>query len=218
MGHPSVSWKSTSRKVRRSQASFSSGRSRNTPSKTGTASGGASSDSSARASMGAHYRHTTPEMAARVVTAIQARLTVLVHAAEDTLERSRPTCHAPCSDRYGPRFLAILANGGSEPFRSMRTAGWSRPQHHDQPGGDQHHQRCRLDRGCEPAGERLTGSVDDPLTHLGRQAGQDLLGQLGAAAPPGPRPWSAARWVEPWPRPRRQTAPRRWRGQPRRPA
>jgi ribonuclease BN (tRNA processing enzyme) len=40
--------------------------------------------------MGAHYRHTTPEMAARVVTAIQARLTVLVHAAEDTLERSRP--------------------------------------------------------------------------------------------------------------------------------
>lgn len=52
--------------------------------------------------MGAHYRHTTPEMAARVVTAIRARLTVLVHAAEDTLERSRPTCHAPCSDSYGP--------------------------------------------------------------------------------------------------------------------
>jgi hypothetical protein len=47
MGHPSVSWKSTSRKVRRSQASFSSGRSRNTPSKTGAASGGASSNSSA---------------------------------------------------------------------------------------------------------------------------------------------------------------------------
>jgi hypothetical protein len=57
--------------------------------------------------MGAHYRHTTPEMAARVVTAIQARLTVLVHAAEDTLERSRPTCHAPCSNGYGPRFPAI---------------------------------------------------------------------------------------------------------------
>jgi hypothetical protein len=33
--------------------------------------------------MGAHYRHTTPEMAARVVTAIQARLTVVVHAAEN---------------------------------------------------------------------------------------------------------------------------------------
>lgn len=52
--------------------------------------------------MGAPYRHTTPEMAARVVTAIRARLTVLVHAAEDMLERSRPTCHAPCSDSYGP--------------------------------------------------------------------------------------------------------------------
>jgi len=57
--------------------------------------------------MGAHYRHTTPEMAARVVTAIQARLTVLVHAAEDTLERSRAIRHAPCSDGYGSRFLAI---------------------------------------------------------------------------------------------------------------
>jgi hypothetical protein len=36
--------------------------------------------------MGAHYRHTTPEMAARVVTAIQARLTVVVGTAEETLE------------------------------------------------------------------------------------------------------------------------------------
>jgi len=41
--------------------------------------------------MGAHYRHTTPEMAARVVTAIQARLTVLVHAAEDTAHAPRAT-------------------------------------------------------------------------------------------------------------------------------
>jgi integrase len=36
--------------------------------------------------MGAHYRHTTPEMAARVVTAIQARLAVVVRIAEETLE------------------------------------------------------------------------------------------------------------------------------------
>ena len=36
--------------------------------------------------MGAHYRHTTPEMATRVVTAIQARLAVVVRTAEETLE------------------------------------------------------------------------------------------------------------------------------------
>jgi integrase len=35
--------------------------------------------------MGAHYRHTTPEMAARVVAAIQARLAVVVTTAEATL-------------------------------------------------------------------------------------------------------------------------------------
>jgi integrase len=40
--------------------------------------------------MGAHYRHTTPEMATRVVTVIQARLTVVVHTAEETLE-THPT-------------------------------------------------------------------------------------------------------------------------------
>jgi integrase len=36
--------------------------------------------------MGAHYRHTTPEMASRVVMAIQARLTVVVHTAEEAVE------------------------------------------------------------------------------------------------------------------------------------
>jgi integrase len=36
--------------------------------------------------MGTHYRHTTPEMAARVVTAIQARLAVVVRTAEEALE------------------------------------------------------------------------------------------------------------------------------------
>ncbi len=40
--------------------------------------------------MDAHYRHTTPEMATRVVTVIQARLTVVVHTAEETLE-THPT-------------------------------------------------------------------------------------------------------------------------------
>jgi hypothetical protein len=36
--------------------------------------------------MGAHYRHTSPEMAARVVAAIQARLSIVVTTAEETLE------------------------------------------------------------------------------------------------------------------------------------
>jgi hypothetical protein len=37
--------------------------------------------------MGAHYRHTTPEMAARAVDAIQHRLTVVLGVAELAAER-----------------------------------------------------------------------------------------------------------------------------------
>jgi hypothetical protein len=36
--------------------------------------------------MGAHYRHTTPEMAARVADAVQQRLTVVLRDAEDLVE------------------------------------------------------------------------------------------------------------------------------------
>jgi hypothetical protein len=36
--------------------------------------------------MGAHYRHTTPEMAARVIDSIQQRLTVVLDVAEKSLE------------------------------------------------------------------------------------------------------------------------------------
>ena len=36
--------------------------------------------------MGAHYRHTTPEMATRVVMAIQDRLVVVVSVAEQLVE------------------------------------------------------------------------------------------------------------------------------------
>jgi len=36
--------------------------------------------------MGTHYRHTTPEMAARVVEAIQQRLEIVLEVAEQTLE------------------------------------------------------------------------------------------------------------------------------------
>jgi integrase-like protein len=37
--------------------------------------------------VGAHYRHTTPEMAARVVDAIQQRLTVVLQVAERSLKK-----------------------------------------------------------------------------------------------------------------------------------
>jgi hypothetical protein len=36
--------------------------------------------------MGAHYRHTTPELAMRLIDAIQRRLTVVLQAAEQALE------------------------------------------------------------------------------------------------------------------------------------
>jgi hypothetical protein len=36
--------------------------------------------------MGAHYRHTTPEMAARLVAAVEQRLTVVLKVAEQALE------------------------------------------------------------------------------------------------------------------------------------
>ena len=37
--------------------------------------------------IGAHYRHTTPEMAAQVIEAIQQRLTVVLGVAELAVER-----------------------------------------------------------------------------------------------------------------------------------
>jgi hypothetical protein len=37
--------------------------------------------------MGAHYRHTTPEMAMRAIDAIDRRLTVVLGVAEQALER-----------------------------------------------------------------------------------------------------------------------------------
>ena len=36
--------------------------------------------------MGAHYRHTSPEMAARISTAIEQRLKAVLEAAEQALE------------------------------------------------------------------------------------------------------------------------------------
>ena len=36
--------------------------------------------------MGAHYRHTTPEMASRVIDAIEQRLTIVLRVAEASIE------------------------------------------------------------------------------------------------------------------------------------
>ena len=38
--------------------------------------------------MGAHYRHTTPEMAARVIDAIQQRLAIVLAVADESLENN----------------------------------------------------------------------------------------------------------------------------------
>jgi hypothetical protein len=40
--------------------------------------------------MGAHYRHTTPEMAARVIDAIQQRLMVVLQVADQALRQPMP--------------------------------------------------------------------------------------------------------------------------------
>ena len=39
--------------------------------------------------MGAHYRHTAPELATRVITAIEARLALVLSVAEEALETRR---------------------------------------------------------------------------------------------------------------------------------
>jgi hypothetical protein len=44
--------------------------------------------------MGAHYRHTTPNMTARAVDAMQQRLTIVLQVAEESLER-HPNRSAP---------------------------------------------------------------------------------------------------------------------------
>jgi hypothetical protein len=46
-------------------------------------------DQGLSSAMGAHYRQTTPEMAARVITAIEARLAVVLSVAEKALEIRR---------------------------------------------------------------------------------------------------------------------------------
>jgi hypothetical protein len=38
--------------------------------------------------MGSHYRHTTPEMAARVIDAVQERLAIVLQVAEESLDHN----------------------------------------------------------------------------------------------------------------------------------
>jgi hypothetical protein len=42
--------------------------------------------------IGVRYRHTTPEMEARVVAAIEQRLTVALKVAEDSAARGKTPC------------------------------------------------------------------------------------------------------------------------------
>jgi len=58
--------------------------------------------------MGAHNRHTTPEMAGRIAMAIEQRLTMVLKVAEQALEATRAVQHSECSSGHWPRFLANL--------------------------------------------------------------------------------------------------------------
>jgi integrase len=49
--------------------------------------------------MGAHYRHTTPEMAGRVVEAIQERLMIVLETAEQSLRNYPKWSGLRCTDK-----------------------------------------------------------------------------------------------------------------------
>jgi hypothetical protein len=57
------------------------------------------SDQHRGSAMGVHYRHTTPEMAARVIDAIQQRLAIVLRVAELALENARTGRPLECFDR-----------------------------------------------------------------------------------------------------------------------
>jgi hypothetical protein len=58
--------------------------------------------------MGAHYRHTTPKMAARIATAIEQRLRLVLEVAEQALEAQPHRSAQRVFEGHGPRFLANL--------------------------------------------------------------------------------------------------------------
>jgi integrase len=53
--------------------------------------------------MGAHYRHTTPEMAARVAAAVQQRLSIVLQVAEQSLENQSTSQQSEPSRRTQQR-------------------------------------------------------------------------------------------------------------------
>jgi hypothetical protein len=66
--------------------------------------------------MGAHYRHTTPEMAARIAIAIEQRLTVVLEVAEQALQATQPAQHSEClrpRATFSGKSLANDAQSGS---------------------------------------------------------------------------------------------------------
>jgi tRNA A37 N6-isopentenylltransferase MiaA len=64
--------------------------------------------------MGALYRHTTPEMAGRIATAIEQRLTVVLEVAEQTPRPTQPAQRRKCSSNHVPRFWQISGKWRSE--------------------------------------------------------------------------------------------------------
>ena len=67
--------------------------------------------------IGAHYRHTTPEMATRLVAAVEERLAVVLATAEAALDQQRPSqrCQRPSGHpaSFAGKLLASDAGSGS---------------------------------------------------------------------------------------------------------
>ena len=68
--------------------------------------------------MGAHYRHTTPEMATRVVMAIQDRLAIVVGTAEQVVEAQPNRMPRNVFNDYEQRLLANDSSGATWRYRN----------------------------------------------------------------------------------------------------
>jgi hypothetical protein len=76
--------------------------------------------------MGAHYRHTTPEMAARIAVAVEQRLTVVLEVAEQALEAPpAPLNTESALAATGRVFWQISGKWRSERREKLRCAWWS---------------------------------------------------------------------------------------------
>jgi hypothetical protein len=75
--------------------------------------------------MGAHYRHTTPEMAARIATAIEQRLRLVLEVAERALEGRPSRSTQRVLATTGRVFWQISGKWRSEREWKMRCAWWS---------------------------------------------------------------------------------------------